>query len=99
MKLGELTGTTYDENITSLAFDARAVRPGALFFCLVGRNDDGHEYLTEAVRNGAVAAVVERLLPVPVPHNLPRDFTVAFPKNLVFPQLPAPTAKLRPPIF
>lgn len=73
MKLGELTGTTYDENITSLAFDAREVRPGALFFCLVGRNDDGHEYLTEAVRNGAVAAVVERLLPVPVPQIVVPD--------------------------
>ena len=29
-------------DVRDLAYDTRAVRPGALFFCLRGSHDDGH---------------------------------------------------------
>lgn len=42
--------------------DTREVRPGELFFALRGPRHDGHDFVEEAFRKGAVAAVVERPL-------------------------------------
>jgi UDP-N-acetylmuramoyl-L-alanyl-D-glutamate--2,6-diaminopimelate ligase len=53
--------------IRDLAYDARAVSPGALFFCVPGARADGHDFAPEAVAHGAVALVVERKLEAPVP--------------------------------
>src|SRR5919199_1039664 len=50
--------------IRDLAYDARAVSPGALFFCVPGARFDGHEFAPDAVERGAVALVVERELPL-----------------------------------
>ena len=47
--------------VRDLAHDARAVTPGALFFCVPGRRVDGHDFAADAVGRGAVALVVERL--------------------------------------
>src|SRR5579862_1756507 len=54
-------------DVADLAYDTRTVAPGALFFCVRGRKVDGHELAAEAVDAGAVALVVERELPLPVP--------------------------------
>src|SRR5215475_9872715 len=56
-----------DIEVTSLAYDNRAVEPGALFFCVTGFTRDGHEYAADAVGRGAVALVVERPLDLGVP--------------------------------
>jgi UDP-N-acetylmuramoyl-L-alanyl-D-glutamate--2,6-diaminopimelate ligase len=53
--------------ITSLAYDNRAVRPGTLFFCVPGFTRDGHDFATDAIAAGAVALVVERPLDLGVP--------------------------------
>jgi len=53
--------------IRELAYDLRAVGPGALFFCIPGANVDGHDLAPEAVERGAAALVVERPVEVPVP--------------------------------
>ena len=53
--------------LTDLAYDARTVAPGALFFCVPGERYDGHEFAADAVARGAVALVVERVLPLDVP--------------------------------
>jgi UDP-N-acetylmuramoyl-L-alanyl-D-glutamate--2,6-diaminopimelate ligase len=53
--------------IHDLAYDARAARPGSLFFCVPGLRADGHDFAPEAVANGAVALVVQRPLDLPVP--------------------------------
>src|SRR5881397_923112 len=53
--------------IGDLAYDARAVGPGALFFCVPGSRADGHDFAPEAVERGAVALVVERPLGLGVP--------------------------------
>src|SRR5215467_10008596 len=52
--------------ISDLAYDTRAVRPGALFFCVPGERHDGHTFAREAVERGAVALVVERPLELDV---------------------------------
>jgi UDP-N-acetylmuramoyl-L-alanyl-D-glutamate--2,6-diaminopimelate ligase len=48
--------------VADLAYDTRAVAPGALFFCVRGANVDGHELAPQAVDAGAAAIVVERPL-------------------------------------
>src|SRR6476646_11782957 len=53
--------------IRDLAYDARAVEPGSLFFCVPGEQADGHDFAPLAVEAGAVALVVERALDVSVP--------------------------------
>jgi UDP-N-acetylmuramoyl-L-alanyl-D-glutamate--2,6-diaminopimelate ligase len=59
--------------IRDLAYDARAVEPGALFFCVPGERADGHDFAGEAVERGAVALVVERPLKVDVPQVVVAD--------------------------
>jgi UDP-N-acetylmuramoyl-L-alanyl-D-glutamate--2,6-diaminopimelate ligase len=59
--------------IGDLAYDARAVSPGALFFCVPGSRADGHDFAPEAVANGAVALVVERALELDVSQLLVPD--------------------------
>ena len=56
--------------IVDLAYDARAVKAGSLFFCVPGTRADGHEFAAEAVANCAVALVVERPLELDVPQLL-----------------------------
>src|SRR5689334_1400176 len=53
--------------IRDLAYDARAVEPGSLFFCVPGERADGHDFAPQAVEAGAAALVVERAVDVAVP--------------------------------
>lgn len=59
--------------VRSLAYDMRDVEAGALFFCYAGAAVDRHHLAGEAVERGAVALVVERPLPHPVPQVLVGD--------------------------
>ena len=72
----EVTGGRPVE-IGDLAYDTRSVAPGALFFCVPGRRQDGHELAWEAIERGAVALVVERELEVGVPQLLVPDVRAA----------------------
>jgi UDP-N-acetylmuramoyl-L-alanyl-D-glutamate--2,6-diaminopimelate ligase len=63
--------------VRDLAYDARAVTAGSLFFGVPGERADGHEFAAEAVERGAVALVVERGLDVPVPQVVVRDSRAA----------------------
>jgi UDP-N-acetylmuramoyl-L-alanyl-D-glutamate--2,6-diaminopimelate ligase len=66
-------------DVTDLAYDARAVGPGALFFCVPGERADGHEFAAEAVERGAVALVVERPLELGVPQLVVSSARAAMP--------------------
>ncbi len=48
-----------DVEVSVVACDSRSVTDGALFVCLSGQKSDGHEYVEEAVKNGAVALVTD----------------------------------------
>ncbi|MGH2600505.1 MAG: UDP-N-acetylmuramoyl-L-alanyl-D-glutamate--2,6-diaminopimelate ligase [Dehalococcoidia bacterium] len=59
--------------ISGIAYDSRRVQSGAVFFAVPGFHVDGHAFVSEAVRRGAEAVVVQReraaevgALPVPV---------------------------------
>jgi UDP-N-acetylmuramoyl-L-alanyl-D-glutamate--2,6-diaminopimelate ligase len=48
--------------VTGISIDSRAVRPGHLFVAMKGSNVDAHDYIENAIDNGAVAVVGEREL-------------------------------------
>lgn len=56
-----------DTPINGIAYDSREVDPGALFFCIPGRNVDGHDFLRSAVERGAAAGVVDHRVDVEIP--------------------------------
>jgi UDP-N-acetylmuramoyl-L-alanyl-D-glutamate--2,6-diaminopimelate ligase len=64
-------------DVHELAYDARAVQPGAVFFCVPGAHADGHDFAGDAVAAGAVALVVERPLDVAVPQVVVADARAA----------------------
>jgi len=72
--------------VAELAYDTRAVTPGTLFFCVPGRNADGHAFAPTAAALGAVALVVERPLDVDLPQLVVSDVRAAMPvaANLFF---------------
>ncbi len=55
---GRIVGDATGE-ITSVCIDSRQAKPGALFFALKGEHSDGHAFVAQALRAGAIA-VVER---------------------------------------
>jgi UDP-N-acetylmuramoyl-L-alanyl-D-glutamate--2,6-diaminopimelate ligase len=57
----EVLSSRNDTNvpITGVAYHSGKVSAGHLFVCVVGYKTDGHRYLADAVRHGAVAAIVE----------------------------------------
>src|ERR671931_1078145 len=64
-------------DVADLAYDTRAITPGALFFCVRGANVDGHELAPEAVAAGAAALGVERPVDTHVPQLVVADSRAA----------------------
>jgi UDP-N-acetylmuramoyl-L-alanyl-D-glutamate--2,6-diaminopimelate ligase len=62
-----------DPEITSLHMDSREVQAGGVFFCIPGYTVDGHDYVPQAIANGAAAIVSERPLEVEVPVAIVKD--------------------------
>ncbi|CAM5349996.1 UDP-N-acetylmuramoyl-tripeptide--D-alanyl-D-alanine ligase [Rhodanobacter lindaniclasticus] len=63
--------------ITGVAIDTRALRPGELFVAIKGEHVDGHDYLDEALARGAVAALVTHAVDSALPQLRVDDVEVA----------------------
>ncbi len=55
--------------VTGIALDSRKVSPGNLFVALRGAVSDGHRYLFDAVRRGAVALLIDMDFSDPTPDS------------------------------
>jgi UDP-N-acetylmuramoyl-L-alanyl-D-glutamate--2,6-diaminopimelate ligase len=79
MLLGDLfeDRTLPEVDVAALAYDARAVRPGSVFFCVRGFTADGHRYAPQALANGAVALVVDHPLDLGIPEVVVPDVRAA----------------------
>ena len=53
----------HDVDVSGVAVDSRAVRPGDLFVALAGRHTDGARHVADAVARGARAVVGEHAVP------------------------------------
>ena len=69
--LTEIVGE--DSVVTDVVHDSRQVVAGALFCCIGGENEDGHEYAEQAIRAGATALLVDHVLPIDAPQVVVRD--------------------------
>src|SRR3984893_12345668 len=49
-----------DAMVTGWSVDSRTLRPGDLFFALRGPHHDGHAYVAEVLKKGAVGVIVDR---------------------------------------
>lgn len=52
--------TDQSVSITGISIDTRTIEAGDLFIALKGNNSDGHAYLDQAAKAGAVAALVQK---------------------------------------
>jgi UDP-N-acetylmuramoyl-L-alanyl-D-glutamate--2,6-diaminopimelate ligase len=57
MRLGALTGSGDDSQVTGFAIDHRKVAPGTIFGAFAGSRFNGEDFIADAVRSGAVAVV------------------------------------------
>jgi len=57
-----------DVEFSTISTDTRSLQPGDLYIALEGENFDGHDYLAQAEKTGAVAAIVHKTINT----NLPR---------------------------
>ncbi len=55
------------------AIDTRQLQKGDLFVALAGENADGHDFVGEAKKRGAAAAMVERKVQVDIPQIMVKD--------------------------
>lgn len=56
--------------ITGIAYDSRAVKPGNLFVAITGYKTDGHGYIAAAMEAGAAAVICEREPEESIPYIL-----------------------------
>lgn len=85
MKLSELLGviecserpSSGDREIGGISTDSRCVKKGDLFVAVKGHTMDGHDFLDQAVRNGAAALVVDRVYASDLPTCIVEDTGVA----------------------
>lgn len=69
-----------DLNFNGLCIDSRRLEPGNLFIALPGERVDGHDYLDEAKRKGAAAALVSRQTACDLPQLVVKDMVLAMGK-------------------
>ena len=49
-----------DIDIKEIQYDSRNIKSGDLFFCIEGYSVDGHDYIQNAIDNGAIAIVCQK---------------------------------------
>jgi UDP-N-acetylmuramoyl-tripeptide--D-alanyl-D-alanine ligase len=62
---GQLIGQA--GHYTSISLDSRSIKAGELFIAISGEHFDGHAFIEQAKNHGAVAALVEKVVPSDIP--------------------------------
>ncbi len=63
----------YSIDVENVSYNSKTTRPNDIFVCIVGEHTDGHEYFQEAVNNGAVVCIVEKILNSDIPQIVVRS--------------------------
>ncbi len=59
--------TDYSIDVENVSYNSKTTRPNDIFVCIVGEHTDGHEFFQEAINNGAVICIVEKILNSDIP--------------------------------
>ncbi len=46
--------------IKGISYDSRKITPGDMFVCIIGEKSDGHNYVNQALNNGAAALIIQK---------------------------------------
>ncbi len=81
-RLSQIVTWTYLERpnetfIEGIAFSSKKIKKNNLFVCINGHRHDGHNFIDEAIANGAIAIVAERPIDAPIPVIYCRDTKIA----------------------
>ncbi|WP_035290076.1 UDP-N-acetylmuramoyl-L-alanyl-D-glutamate--2,6-diaminopimelate ligase [Clostridium sp. KNHs214] len=55
--------------ISNIQYDSRKIQKGDVFFCIKGFNEDGHKFISSALKKGANAIVCEEDVVEPMPNT------------------------------
>ena len=69
-----------DIDITGVAFNSKEVQSGNLFIAIKGFENDGHEFIKEAINSGAVAVMIEEGCDI-AKLNVPNEITIIMAKD------------------
>ena len=61
MDVKKIVGTIDDIDVGGICYNSLKAKGGDVFVAIKGFNSDGHKYIESAVKNGAVAAIVEEV--------------------------------------
>ncbi|MES5957388.1 UDP-N-acetylmuramoyl-L-alanyl-D-glutamate--2,6-diaminopimelate ligase [Bacillus fungorum] len=80
----ELLQGNYQDEFVHITSDSRKIKQGSLFICIAGFRFDGHDYIDEAIKQGARGVLVDRK-----DIKLPKNITVIRSKNnkILLPEL------------
>ncbi len=84
MKLSQVAEQMSDHQLigesvfNQVSTDTRTLVSGDLFVALEGESFDGHQFLDQAIASGASAAVLNREIPINIPHLVVNDSTLAY---------------------
>lgn len=59
------------EEVNNICWDSRKVKIGDLFICVKNRNIDRHDFIMEAIANGAKIVIIEKLV-----ESIPKSITL-----------------------
>lgn len=62
LKIIDTNLDTFDFEISKICSDSNDVIPDSVFICIAGLHRDGHDFINEAVRNGAAVIIIQEEL-------------------------------------
>ena len=79
-KLSELYNCNYDVCINGIKINSKEVKKGDLFICTKGVTADRHDFVSDAIKNGAVAIVASKEVESSVPVIMVEDTNLELPR-------------------
>lgn len=80
IELGTECSGGNEEEFCGFSIDTRSLKPNNIFIAIQGANVDGHDFVEEAEQKGAAGALVNRLMPSPLPQLVVPDTITALGK-------------------
>ena len=50
--------------------NSKLIKPGQIFVAIVGNTVDGHDYIHEAIKNGAAKIIAQKPIKVDIPYEI-----------------------------
>ena len=75
--IGPIAESNADIKFTSISTDSRTIQPGALYIAIKGERFDGHDYISQAIKQGAAAVLVSQVNGCILPGVVVEDTRIA----------------------